>query len=105
MTGVVADDDGWTLTLAADGRHLDVGCGNGRWQRTAVDVGLGRQLVVEATGGWSEPDAFTAELTFVQTPHRMTIRYAPGTGSSMAAWYSVPLGRLTVLGLATPRTP
>ena len=47
MTGIAATADGWTLTLMVEGRQLEVGCGDGRWQRSSVDVGDGRQLVVE----------------------------------------------------------
>ena len=105
MTGMVETSDGWTLTTVADGRELELGCGDGRWQRSSADVGDGRQLVVEATGAWREPDVFTAELIFVQTPHRMQIHYSPASGTSRAGWQSLPLGRRSLLKLATPRTP
>ena len=104
MTAVAEVTDGWTLTLAAEGRSMEVCCGDGRWQRTTLDVGGGRQLVLEATGRWSDAGTFSAELIFVQTPHRMTIRYAPAAGTSTAAWQSVPLGEVSLLRLAT-RTP
>ncbi len=93
--------DGWVLTVAAADRQLEVGCGDGQWRRTSLPVGNGLGLVVEARGRWADPDTFSAELIFVHTPHRMTVRYEPGTGSSTASWRTVPLGATS---LATPAT-
>jgi CubicO group peptidase (beta-lactamase class C family) len=104
-TGMTQNTDGWSLTVTAEGRELEVGCGDRRWRRNSLDVGDGRHLLVEAAGDWPEPDVFTAELIFVQTPHRVQIRYAPATGTSTASWQSLPLGRRSLLKLATPRTP
>ena len=105
LVEVTEDADGWITTMLAEGQRLEVGCGDGRWRRSHVEVGPDRVLVIEAKGRWEHSDTFIADLIFVQTPHRVTVRGTPATGSSAAAWQSLPLPPLTVLGLATPRTP
>jgi hypothetical protein len=60
-------------------------------------------VVVEAQGRWTDSETFTAELVFVHTPHRVTITFTPRTGSSSARWRTVPLGRVSLARLATPR--
>jgi CubicO group peptidase (beta-lactamase class C family) len=101
--GLTEHPDGWVLTIAAADHRLDIGCGDGQWRRTAAPVGDGLGVVVEAHGRWSDRETFTAELIFVQTPHRMTLRYSPRTGASAASWRTVPLGA-TSLATALPAT-
>ena len=93
---------GWALTVAAAEQRLVISCGDRLWHRTFVPVADGRALAVAAQGWWSDPETFTAELVFVQTPHRMTVRYKPRTGTSSAQWRTVPLGRVSLTRLATP---
>ena len=38
----------------------------------------------------------------MHTPHRMTVSYTPGTGTASARWRTVPLGKMSLLRLATP---
>jgi hypothetical protein len=79
-----------------------IGCGDREWRRTSVPVGNGLGLTVEAQGHWTDRETFTAELIFVHTPHRMTVSYMPGTGSSSASWRTTPLGPVSLVRLATP---
>jgi CubicO group peptidase (beta-lactamase class C family) len=95
--------DGWVLSMTDPDQRLAVGCGNRRWQRTAVPVSDGRAVVVEAQGRWTDSETFTAELVFVHTPHRVTVTFTPRTGSSTARWRTVPLGGVSLARLATPR--
>ena len=104
-TEVTEQPEGWTLTLSDPGQALVVDCGDQEWHRTVVPVGEGFGLVVEAQGRWAAGGTFVAELIFVQTPHRMTITFTPGTSASTAYWRSVPLRSPSVAGLATPLTP
>jgi CubicO group peptidase (beta-lactamase class C family) len=90
--GLTEEPDGWALTVDAAEHRLQISCGDGQWRRTSAPVRDGLGVVVEAQGRWTDPETFTAELIFVQTPHRMTLRYSPRTGSSAASWRSVPLG-------------
>ena len=99
---VTEQPGGWDLRLTAGDHPLAVGCGHRQWHRTSAPLGDGLGLTVEAQGRWTDPQTFTAELIFVHTPHRMTVSYTPGTGSSSARWRSVPLGRVSLARLATP---
>ncbi len=104
----VADDErgGWALTVVEDGQHLVVRCGDRKWTRTSVPVGDQRRLEVEACGLWADASTFSAELIFVQTPHRLRIRFEPGSGRSAAQWVTgPPLRSATIRGLATPVAP
>jgi Beta-lactamase len=94
--------DGWDLMMTDPDQRLVVGCGNRRWQRSAVPVGGDLALAVEAQGRWVDSETFTAELVFVHTPHRMTVTLTPRTGSSSARWRTVPLRTPSLVGLATP---
>ncbi len=101
----MADDDrgGWALTVVEGGQRLVVRCGDQEWARTSVPVGDHRRLEVEACGLWADPSNFSAELIFVQTPHRLRIRFEPDSGRSTAQWVTgPPLRSPTLLGLATP---
>jgi CubicO group peptidase (beta-lactamase class C family) len=100
--GVAEDSPGWTLTVDAAEDRLLIGCGDGQWRRTAAPVRNGGVLAVEAQGRWSDPETFTAELVFVQTPHRMTVTFTPRTGRSSARWRSLPLGSPSLAHLAIP---
>jgi hypothetical protein len=88
--------------LAAADDRLVVGCGDRHWHRSSVPVGNDLALAVEAQARWSDPETFVAELVFVHTPHRMTVRFTPTTGNSSARWRTVPLGPVSLVGLATP---
>ena len=92
---------GSAAVVAADHRFV-VTCGDGQWHRTMVPIADRQALAVEAQGRWSDPETFAAELVFVHTPHRMSVRYAPATGTSSARWRSIPLGRVSLTRLATP---
>jgi hypothetical protein len=98
----VPEGDGWSLTLVDRAQTLVVGCGDGRWQRTALPVGADRVLVVEGQGRWPDPDTFVAELVLVQSPHRITVTFQPSTGRSVARWRTVPLRAPSLGGLGAP---
>jgi hypothetical protein len=93
-----------SAAVAAADQQLVIGCGDRQWRRTSVPMGDGLELTVEARGRWMNPEAFTAELIFVHTPHRMTVTFHPRTGSSAARWCSVPLGYRSLASLAIPVT-
>lgn len=98
--GVAATEDGWALTVEADGRNLVVECGDEHWRRGTLPVSGDRGLVVACRGSWRDPGTFVAELVFVQGPHRMTVTYRPADDRSDARWRTVPLGVTTLAGLA-----
>jgi CubicO group peptidase (beta-lactamase class C family) len=89
----------WILTVDTADNRLEISCGDQEWRRTSVAVDHGLGLVVEARGRWADPETFAAELIFVHTPHRMTVRCTPRTGGSAASWRTVPLGATS---LTTP---
>ena len=84
-------------------QRLAVRCGDREWARTSVPVGDDRRLEVEASGLWVDSTTFSAELIFVQTPHRLRIRFEPDSGRSTAQWVTgPPLRSPSLRGLATP---
>ena len=82
----VTDGSGWSLTLVDGEQTLVVDCGDGQWQRAVVPARRPR-TVVEAQGRWPDPDTFVADLVLMQTPHRITITFHPGTGRSAPLAY------------------
>ena len=101
-TGVVDHEQGWTLTLDDHGRAIGVTVGDGQWVRTPVPMDDHGTLVVEGTGAWLSPSVFAAELIMVQTPHRLQVRFDLATGVSSSQWQTVPIGRRSLVELATP---
>jgi hypothetical protein len=94
---------GWALTVVERDQRLVVRCGDQEWARTSVPVGDDRRLEVEASGLWVDPATFSADLIFVQTPHRLRIRFEPDSGRSAAQWVNgPPLRSPSLRGLATP---
>lgn len=89
-TSVESDGDDWALTLAAADDTIPVSCGDGTWRRSDLRLGVDRRLVVEARGAWTG-ETFVADLVLVQSPHRLTVRYAPHTDTSAAFWRTIPL--------------
>lgn len=100
-TGVVDHENGWTLTLDDHGRRIALTVGDGQWVRTTLAIDDHGTLVVQGSGGWSGSTEFVAELIMVQTPHRLQVRYDTATGTSRSRWQTVPLGRTSLVELAT----
>ncbi|MET1008367.1 MAG: serine hydrolase [Propionibacteriaceae bacterium] len=92
--------DGWRLTLADEHATYAVGCGFQTWARSEVEVWPGARLQVAASGAWSDPTTFTAEVAMVQTPHRLTLTCDTATGSTTAQWNVAPLGPTSPSALA-----
>ncbi len=100
VTGIEESGDGWRLTLADQFATYEVGCGYQSWTRSECDVWPGARLQVAASGGWTGPTTFTAEVAMVQTPHRLTLVCDVASGLTTASWNVAPLGPTSASPLA-----
>ncbi|MFF7320550.1 serine hydrolase domain-containing protein [Streptomyces albogriseolus] len=95
---LTADDDGgWTLTLDEDGHRLAA-----RWTGTDWTVTEGR-VPVAVTGGWDGPDALTADIAFLETPHRLRVACSLTDRTFRAHWLTTPLVPWPLRALRAPR--
>ena len=101
----------WPTTTAAVGPSPWSKAGSGWWFAAAIRSGPGPRCRSGTTAGSRSRPAvcgptastFSAELIFVQTPHRLRIRFEPDSGRSAAQWVTgPPLRSPTMRGLATP---
>ncbi|HET9647674.1 MAG TPA: serine hydrolase domain-containing protein [Microlunatus sp.] len=91
-----ASDDGWRLSVTDAGGTLDVAVGSGSW---AVQD---EPLSVAASGGWSDPDTFAADLVFLDTPHTVRIVCSGPERRLDAVWTTFSLHAGSVLDLHRP---
>ncbi len=68
--------------------RIDVG--QGEWAASTLRTERG-DLPVVASGGWSSPEVFEAEVRVIQTPHRMLVRADRPSGAVRLTWRMVPL--------------
>lgn len=70
----------------------------GGWRVTEAPV------PAAASGGWTSAGTLEVDVTFLETPHRLTLTCRAGEGTFRARWAATPLGRIESLsGLAAPR--
>jgi CubicO group peptidase (beta-lactamase class C family) len=87
-TLAAAPDGGWDLTLSDSGGDLVLRHDTTGWtvnERPAVPV------PVAVSGGWTARDTFTADLIFLETPHRLCVNCSLPTGTFTARWHTSPL--------------
>lgn len=96
---VVEPAPGGTLvTVRRDGESLGViEVGDGEWRESELRAD-GRGLPVVASGGWTAPDRFVADVRLIETPHRFTIAItlggdagAPGAAGSVDLSWRYPV--------------
>ncbi len=92
---------GWLMEVSSGGEDFAVACGDGGWLATSVPAAAGGQVELVASGAWTDPETFAAEVVFIQTPHHLRVSLNPSTGSSTAVWHTAPLGFLPLTQLAT----
>ncbi len=93
------DDTGWVLTLAgATGGITARFMGDAGW--TLTDEG---GPIVAVSGGFAGDDELLLDIAFVETPHRLHLRFERGAGVVSRRWATAPLGKLGDLrGLSAP---
>ncbi|MFL6025390.1 MAG: serine hydrolase domain-containing protein [Friedmanniella sp.] len=83
-------EGGWRLTLSDGQQDVVVHCGEGTWVQNDLKLRDGRQLAI-AAAGTADDGSLTAQLAFVQTPHRLELRVATQRLTSSGRWLTVPL--------------
>ncbi|MET9505115.1 serine hydrolase domain-containing protein [Streptomyces sp. NPDC006622] len=99
LTGVTvtADADGWALVLDEGGERLLPRLGRGAWTVTEGSVPLA------ASGGWSDGGTLTADLVFLETPHRLRVTCSLPDRTFTARWATQPLHGGPLRRLRAPR--
>jgi CubicO group peptidase (beta-lactamase class C family) len=67
-------DKGVTLVARVDGSERRITCGHGKWQDGRFGMDHLPEQPVAASGGWTDPDTFTAKLCFYETPFTLTVQ-------------------------------
>lgn len=105
---LTADGGDWLLELAAGPSPLRVpfsGSARG-WTLGGGDDGEdgGGAAPVAVSGGWTDPDTLTVNVTFLETPHRLVVTCALAARTFTAShWPGVPLFDGSLSGLRAPR--
>ncbi|MFJ5558626.1 serine hydrolase domain-containing protein [Streptomyces sp. NPDC093250] len=94
---ITADAGGWTLRLTEDGEPFDVRYEGPGWTVTEQPV------PVAVSGGTTDADTFTADLAFLETPHRLRVLCSLPDGTFRARWLTRPLGDWPLRRLRAPR--
>lgn len=93
------DDSGWLLDLRRAGQPMTVRVGTGEWAESTLTAD-GLALPVVASGGWTDPDTFVAEVIVIESPHRFRVEGRRSTGKVSLRWRLLPLNGADPLDLA-----
>lgn len=79
---------GWRLTLVEDADRLTGVLPESGWCVAAEPIAV--------SGGWQRGGELSADVLFLETPHRLTLTCSPADGTFEASWGTIPLleGRL-----------
>jgi CubicO group peptidase (beta-lactamase class C family) len=95
--GVTADADGWLLRLTEDGHDQEVRFGGTGWSVTEKPV------PAAASGGWRDADTLAVDISFLETPHRLTVTCSLPTRTFTAHWHTTPLQTVPLRAMGAPR--
>jgi len=97
--------DGWQITLVETDHRLAATLTPDGWQVTdesdQPDAVAGDQVPVAVSGGW-DGGHLTADVQFLETPHRLSVRCDLATSTFVAQWATVPLRSGTLSDLRKP---
>ncbi|AZM63871.1 MULTISPECIES: serine hydrolase domain-containing protein [unclassified Streptomyces] len=93
---VTADAGGWTLRLTEDGDVLGARCDGPGWTVTE------RPVPVAVSGGWGDGGTFSADVVFLETPHRLRVLCSLTDGTFRAHWLTRPLHPWPLRKLGAP---
>ncbi|MGW2327684.1 serine hydrolase domain-containing protein [Streptomyces sp. NPDC001700] len=97
---VAADGDGvWTLSLAEGTSRLDVRL-TPEW---TVEEGTDGRVPTAASGGWTDPDTFVADIAFLETPHHLDVTCSRADRTFTARWRTTPLHSALLPAMGVPR--
>ncbi|MBC9727913.1 serine hydrolase [Streptomyces sp. TRM68367] len=94
---VTVTADGPRLTLTDDDHPLDVRLGRDGWTVTEEPV------PTAVSGGWTDAGTFTADVVFLETPHRLTVTCSLPDRTFTARWATEPLHGPTLRSQRAPR--
>ncbi|WP_055552053.1 serine hydrolase [Streptomyces sp. NBRC 110028] len=98
---VAAGGDGvWTVSLAEGASRLDVRLGAPGW---TVEEGADGRVPTAASGGWTDPDTFVADIAFLETPHHFEVTCSRADRTFTARWRTMPLHRSPLTAMGVPR--
>ncbi|GAB3430418.1 serine hydrolase domain-containing protein [Flindersiella endophytica] len=96
------DGDGdWTISLVEDAGRLDLRLGGPGWTVAAADDTAIPPTAV--SGGWNDADTLTVDVSFLETPHRLTVTCSLADRTFSARWHTAPLRSDYVRTLRAPR--
>ncbi|MCO4699238.1 beta-lactamase family protein [Streptomyces sp. RO-S4] len=90
-------DGGWTLTLTEDGHRFEARLAGPGWTVTE-----GPQPAA-VSGGWTDPDTLTVDISFLETPHRLRVTCSLADRTFRAHWLTRPLVPWPLRALRAPR--
>ncbi|MEY7978487.1 serine hydrolase domain-containing protein [Streptomyces pilosus] len=93
---VVTEAGGWTLRLTEDGEPFEARSGGRGWTVTEEPV------PVAVSGGWTGGGTLTADVAFLETPHRLRVTCSLAGRTFTARWLTRPLGDWPLRGLRAP---
>jgi CubicO group peptidase (beta-lactamase class C family) len=88
---------GWSLTVADSGGRLDIPVTTGAWRVTES-----HGVPVAANGGWVDSSTLVADITFLETPHRVHVTCDGPARSLTAKWPTAPFHARSILELRKP---
>jgi CubicO group peptidase (beta-lactamase class C family) len=94
----------WQLTFVEGDVAFGATVGFGAWRTNLTETDYGRTGVPLAiSGGWTDEDTFSAEVIFLETPHRLGLTCSLADGKFRASWRTVPLRAGPLSALRMPR--
>jgi CubicO group peptidase (beta-lactamase class C family) len=94
------DDGAWTLSLAEDANRLDLPLTGAGW---TVDDGDAAVPPTAVSGGWTGPDTLSVDVSFLETPHRLTVTCSLAERTFTARWQVAPLHGGYLRSIRAPR--
>ncbi len=95
---MTADTGGrWTLSLVEDGHRLDLPLDGEGWTVSE------QPCPAAVSGGWSDDATFTADVVFLETPHRLGVTCSLTDRTFTAHWRTRPLSPGPLHRLRAPR--
>lgn len=93
------DDGSPRVTLVEGDARLGLRLGGTGW---TVDEG---PVPTAVSGGWTDPDTLSADVLFLETPHRLTVTCSLAGRTFTARWHTTPLHARSLHSLRAPSYP
>ncbi len=96
------DGDGWVLSLVEGAARLSLRFDGTGW---TVDANAHADDPVPAavTAGWTDADTLVADVSFLETPHRLALSCSLAAGTFTARWRTAPLQAGPLRRVRAPR--